>query len=441
MFRSILGSMVAAAALMAASGTALAQSAPAGAGEGAGLTVIHAGHLLAVPGRAPSATQSILIRDGRIEAIQDGFVTPEGAAIIDLSNRFVLPGLIDSHVHLQGELSPEGRLLEVTENSADLALNGAHNARTTLMAGFTTVQDVGGDLEASTGLRNAIRDGDVTGPRMRVSGPAITPTGGHADVNGFSTAVMDALTSRSACNGPADCRRAVRELVRAGVDVIKITATGGVLSNTAAGVEQQFFDDELESIVGAAHMMGRQVTAHAHGVTGVNSFLAAGGDSIEHGTYLDAASIRLFRSHNAYLVPTLLAGATVAEIAQTADWMTPSVRAKSLSVGPEMIAMARRAHDGGVMIAFGTDSGVSRHGINAREFPLLVEAGLTPMEAITTATVNASAHLQMDADIGTIEAGKYADIIAVDTDPLEDISALLDVDFVMQGGVVYKNED
>lgn len=441
MFRSILGSMVAAAVLMAASGTALAQSAPAGAGEGAGLTVIHAGHLLAVPGRAPSATQSILIRDGRIEAIQDGFVTPEGAAIIDLSNRFVLPGLIDSHVHLQGELSPEGRLLEVTENSADLALNGAHNARTTLMAGFTTVQDVGGDLEASTGLRNAIRDGDVTGPRMRVSGPAVTPTGGHADVNGFSTAVMDALTSRSACNGPADCRRAVRELVRAGVDVIKITATGGVLSNTAAGVEQQFFDDELESIVGAAHMMGRQVTAHAHGVTGVNSFLEAGGDSIEHGTYLDAASIRLFRSHNAYLVPTLLAGATVAEIAQTADWMTPSVRAKSLSVGPEMIAMARRAHDGGVMIAFGTDSGVSRHGINAREFPLLVEAGLTPMEAITTATVNASAHLQMDADIGTIEAGKYADIIAVDTDPLEDISALLDVDFVMQGGVVYKNED
>lgn len=442
MYKSILAAIT----LMAAPATALAQTAtaqtvPGQSGDQAALTVIHAGHLLAVPGTAPADTQSILIRNARIEAIQAGFVTPEGATIIDLSDSYVLPGLIDSHVHLQGELSPEGRLLEVTENSADLALNGAHNARTTLMAGFTTVQDVGGELEASTGLRNAIRDGDVIGPRMRVSGPAVTPTGGHGDVNGFSTAVMDALTSRSACDGPADCRRVVRELVRAGVDVIKITGTGGVLSNTAAGVEQQFFDDELESIVGAAHMMGRQVTAHSHGVTGINSFLEAGGDSIEHGTYLDAASIRLFRSHHAYLIPTLLAGATVAEIAQTADWMTPAVREKSLSVGPIMLDMARRAHQGGVMIAFGTDSGVSRHGINAREFPLLVEAGLTPMEAITTATINAADHLQMSDSIGSIEAGKYADIIAVDTDPLDDVSALLDVDFVMQGGVVYKNED
>ncbi|WP_417496966.1 amidohydrolase family protein [Maricaulis sp.] len=432
MFRS----MVAAIALMATGGSALAQTDAAGAG----LTVIHAGHLLAVPGNAPTSNQSILIRDGRIEAVEAGFVTPEGATIVDLSDRFVLPGLIDSHVHLQGELSPQGRLLEVTLNSADLALDGARHARTTLMAGFTTVQDVGGDLEASTGLRDAIRAGDIVGPRMRVSGPAVTPTGGHGDVNGFSTAVMDALTSRAACDGPADCRRAVRELVRAGVDVIKITGTGGVLSNTAAGVEQQFFDDELESIVGAAHMMGRQVTAHSHGVTGINSFLEAGGDSIEHGTYLDRDSIRLFRSRNAYLIPTLLAGATVAEIAETADWMTPAIREKSLSVGPVMLEMARSAHEGGVMIAFGTDSGVSRHGINAREFSLLVEAGLTPMEAITTATVNASRHLQMDDEIGTIEVGKYADIIAVDSDPLENIDALMDVGFVMQGGTVYKSE-
>lgn len=432
MFRS----MVAAIALMATGGSALAQTdAP-----GAGLTVIHAGHLLAVPGNAPTSDQSILIRDGRIEAIEAGFVTPEGATIVDLSDQFVLPGLIDSHVHLQGELSPEGRLLEVTLNSADLALDGARHARTTLMAGFTTVQDVGGELEASTGLRDAIRAGDVVGPRMRVSGPAVTPTGGHGDVNGFSTAVMDALTSRAACDGPADCRRVVRELVRAGVDVIKITGTGGVLSNTAAGVEQQFFDDELDSIVGAAHMMGRQVTAHSHGVTGINSFLEAGGDSIEHGTYLDRDSIRLFRSNNAYLIPTLLAGATVAEIASTADWMTPAVREKSLSVGPLMLEMARQAHEGGVMIAFGTDSGVSRHGINAREFELLVEAGLSEMEAIETATVNAATHLQMDADIGTIEVGKYADIIAVDSDPLENIAALMDVGFVMQGGTVYKSE-
>lgn len=404
------------------------------------LTVIHAGQLLAVPGEEPASQQSILVRNGRIESVQAGYVTPDGAEIIDLSDQFVLPGLIDSHVHLQGELSPSGRLDTVTLSSADNALDAARHARTTLMAGFTSAQEVGGQLEASIALRNAIRDGDVIGPRLRVSGPAVTPTGGHGDINGYSTEVMDLLSSRAACNGPADCRRAVRELVRAGVDVIKITATGGVLSNTAAGVEQQFFDDELEAIVEAARMMGRRVTAHAHGESGIDSFLEAGGASIEHGTYLDRDSIRLFRRNGAYLVPTVLAGVTVSEIAETADWMTPPIRAKSRMVGPQMLAMARRAHEGGVMIAFGTDSGVSRHGLNAREFQLLVEAGMTEMEAIVTATVNAADHIEMADDIGTIEAGKFADIIAVDGNPLEDISELMDVDFVMQGGMVHKNQ-
>lgn len=404
------------------------------------LTVIHAGQLLAVPGEEPASQQSILVRNGRIESVQAGYVTPDGAEIIDLSDQFVLPGLIDSHVHLQGELSPSGRLDTVTLSSADNALDAARHARTTLMAGFTSAQEVGGQLEASIALRNAIRDGDVIGPRLRVSGPAVTPTGGHGDINGYSTEVMDLLSSRAACNGPADCRRAVRELVRAGVDVIKITATGGVLSNTAAGVEQQFFDDELEAIVEAARMMGRRVTAHAHGESGIDSFLEAGGASIEHGTYLDRDSIRLFRRNGAYLVPTVLAGVTVSEIAETADWMTPPIRAKSRMVGPQMLAMARRAHEGGVMIAFGTDSGVSRHGLNAREFQLLVEAGMTEMEAIVTATVNAADHIEMAEDIGTIEAGKFADIIAVDGNPLEDISELMDVDFVMQGGTVHKNQ-
>ncbi|MBO6730187.1 MAG: amidohydrolase family protein, partial [Maricaulis sp.] len=197
------------------------------------LTVIHAGQLLAVPGEEPASQQSILVRNGRIESVQAGYITPDGAEIIDLSDQFVLPGLIDSHVHLQGELSPSGRLDTVTLSSADNALDAARHARTTLMAGFTSAQEVGGQLEASIALRNAIRDGDVIGPRLRVSGPAVTPTGGHGDINGYSTEVMDLLSSRAACNGPADCRRAVRELVRAGVDVIKITATGGVLSNTA----------------------------------------------------------------------------------------------------------------------------------------------------------------------------------------------------------------
>ena len=433
----MLKSVVTAIAATALAGMAQAQDTD-GAEET--LTVIHAGWLLAVPGDAPMEDQSILVRGDRIEGIEAGFVTPEGATVIDLSDDYVMPGFIDSHVHLQSELGPGRRFNTFTESSSDLAFEGANNARTTLMAGFTMVQDVGGDFEASLALRDAIDAGFVPGPRMRVAGTAVTPTGGHADTNGFTLDVMHQFSSPTACNGPSQCREAVRTLIRGGADVIKITATGGVLSDTASGVERQFFDDELESIVEAAHMMGRQVTAHAHGVTGINAFLEAGGDSIEHGTYLDNDSIRLMRRNNVYLVPTVLAGVTVAELAETADFMTDNQRAKSRAVGPQMLDMARRAHEGGVMIAFGTDSGVSQHGDNAREFELLVEAGMSPMEAITAATVNASRHVQMDDEIGTIEAGKFADIVAVDGDPLENISELRDIDFVMKGGMVYLSE-
>lgn len=424
--------------------TALAATALAGLAQAQdaeeALTVIHAGWLLAIPGEAPLEQQSILVRGERIEGIQAGYVTPDGATVIDLTDDYVMPGFIDSHVHLQSELGPGRRFNTFTESPSDLAFAGADNARTTLMAGFTTVQDVGGNFEAALALRDAVDAGFVPGPRMRVAGTAVTPTGGHADVNGFALDVLHQFTSPTACNGPAQCREAVRTLIRGGADVIKITATGGVLSDTAAGVERQFFDDELESIVEAAHMMGRQVTAHAHGVTGINAFLEAGGDSIEHGTYLDNDSIRLMRRNGAYLVPTVLAGVTVAELAETADFMTDNQRAKSRAVGPQMLEMARRAHDGGVTIAFGTDSGVSQHGDNAREFELLVEAGLTPMEAIETATIHASRHVRMDSDIGTIETGKYADIVAVDGNPLENISELRDVDFVMKNGTVYLSE-
>jgi imidazolonepropionase-like amidohydrolase len=404
------------------------------------LTVIHAGHLIAVPGERVRENASILVRGNRIESIQDGFVTPDGAEIIDLSDDWVMPGFIDSHVHLLSQQGPLRRFEGFILNPADMAFNGAANAHTTLLAGFTTAQDVGGNFEAITALRDAIEDGDVPGPRLRVSGPSVTPTGGHGDINGFAFDVMHMFSSETACNGPSDCRRAVRELVRGGADVIKITATGGVLSDTAAGVERQFFNDELDAIVEAAHLMGRRVTAHAHGVTGINAFLEAGGDSIEHGTYLDRDSIRLFRDNDAYLVPTVMAGEFVADQAETADWMTDNQRAKSREVGPQMLEMARRAHENGVQIAFGTDSGVSAHGDNAREFELYVNAGMTPMEALTTATVNASRHIQMDDQIGTLEAGKLADIVAVDGDPTENISELTDVDFVMKDGVVYLSE-
>lgn len=235
--------------------------------------------------------------------------------------------------------------------------------------------------------------------------------------------------------------RAVRTQVRSGADIIKITATGGVLSNTAAGLAQQFTEAELAAIVEVAHRMGRQVTAHAHGVDGINAFLRAGGDSIEHGTFLDEESIRLFRREGTYLVPTLLAGDFVARVASSpTNFFTPAQTAKALEAGPKMLDMARRAHEAGVRIAFGTDTGVSAHGDNAQEFALLVRAGLTPLEAIQAATVVAAEHLQISDQAGLIAPGRNADIVAVEGDPLTDVTTLEDMAFVMKGGVVYRND-
>ena len=318
---------------------------------------------------------------------------------------------------------------------------GARYARRTLLAGFTTVADLGGSNEAVFALRDAIRRGDVPGPRVIASGSSVSIHGGHGDINGYREDVMHLLSSESVCSGADDCMRAVRTQVRSGADIIKITATGGVLSNTAAGLGQQFSDTELTAIVEAGHRMGRQVTAHAHGADGINSFLRAGGDSMEHGTYLGAESIRLMRREGVYLVPTLLAGDYVARIASGPDnFLTPAQTAKALEAGPRMLDMARRAHEGGVRIAFGTDSGVSAHGDNAGEFALLVRAGMTPLEAIRSATVNAAAHLRIEGEAGRIAVGMPADLIAVRGDPLGDVTELERVRFVMKGGVVYRTE-
>ena len=405
------------------------------------LTVIHAGHLIAAPGEERVQSEvSILVRGDSIEAIENGFVSPDGAEIVDLSNAWVMPGFIDAHVHITNEQGPGRRISAFTEGSADRAIDGVLYAGRTLMAGFTTVQDVGGDMEAVGALRAGVEAGDIIGPRLRIAGGAVTPTGGHGDVNGWSVEFMRQNASPYACNGPADCARATRQLVQEGADVIKITATGGVLSSTGAGVEQQFFEDELEAIVEAAHMMGRRVTAHAHGVTGINAFLRAGGDSIEHGTYLDRDSMRLFRDNDAVLVPTAMAGEWVANQAD-AGWMTPFQAAKARMVGPQMLEMVRRAHEGGVTIAFGTDSGVSAHGDNAREFLLYTMAGMTEMEALATATTIGARHVQLEDTIGRIAPGFAADIVATNGDPLADIEELMDIDFVMARGVVHKNEE
>ena len=348
--------------------------------------------------------------------------------------------MIDSHVHLRMEWNPNIRLDGVTQEAGDIAYNAAVNARKTLMAGFTAVQDVGGPKEVFA-LRRAVNAGKIPGPHIKASGPAISATGGHGDAHGYREDILDLYKSKTICDGPNDCRRAVRAAVKGGADVIKITATGGVLSNTNAGTGQQFFDDELVAIVETAKKMGRKVTAHAHGKGGIESALKAGVKSIEHGTYMDRDTARLFKKYDATLVPTVLAGMTVVDWATNHDFLPPNSAKKALEVGPQMQEMLRIAYSGGVNVAFGTDTGVSAHGDNAQEFLYMIEAGMSEMQAIKAATVVAAKHIGMDTEIGTLEAGKAADIIAVKGDPLTDIKELLDVDFVMKGGVVYKNED
>lgn len=401
-------------------------------------TVIEAGQLLAVPGDGYLKNRSITVEDGRIVKVERGFKShPDNVTVINLRDAYVLPGLIDSHVHLTMEFSPTSRMKALSDSDVDAALDGASHAYKTLLAGFTTVQDVGGANEAIFSLRDAIRAGKVPGPRIRASGQSITPTGGHGDANGFSPTLTRVFSGPNTCNGADDCRRAVREVIRAGADVIKITATGGVLSNTKAGLEQQFFDDEIAAIVESAAMMGRKVTAHAHGKGGIEAALRNGVQSIEHGTYLDDETIAVFRETGGTLVPTVLAGVTVTGWTEQ-PWLPAPSREKAAIVGPLMLDMLSRAREGGVNVAFGTDTGVSKHGDNADEFALMVQAGYTPEAAIRTATVIAAEHIEMADQIGTIETGKFADLVALSRDPLADIAALESIQVVIKNGKTYE---
>lgn len=433
------GNMIAGAlgALALLAGASFAQDTPPQAA-----TVIHAGRLLAdaSSGRV-LAEQSILVgADGRIVGIEPGYVAPAGARVIDQRNRFVLPGLIDSHVHLRGELSAQRLYDPVLLTNADAALRAAQNARITLNAGFTTVADLGAPNDAIFALRRAVNEGRVAGPRIVASGSSVTPDGGHGDAQAFQPDVLDVIRSESACSGADACRRATRRQIQAGADIVKITATGGVLSNTAAGVGQQLSDAELEAIVEAAHSMGRRVTAHAHGVDGINAALRAGVDSIEHGTYLDRDSIRLLRQGDRYVIPTMMAGWWVGQLAEQGGTLTPAQADKARRVGPDLVRMVRMARQAGVRFAFGTDTGVSPHGQNAREFQLLVEAGFTPMQTLRMATVDAADHLQLGNVTGRIAPGYAADIIAVDGDPTQDVATLMNVPFVMARGTAFKDE-
>lgn len=435
--------IISAMAMAAACAGLIAVAAPAPQQPAAATpdTLIHAGRVLAEPssGRVLTA-QSILVRNGRIVSITPGYIQPSnGAVVVDLKSRFVLPGLIDSHVHLASETGPDSRINSFIKTDSDAAIDAAGFAMKTLNAGFTTVADLGGPSESILALRSGIARGVVPGPRIISAAGAVSVHGGHGDANGMPREMALMLRGPGVCSGADDCARATRERVRDGADIIKITATGGVLSNTAAGLGQQFTDAELAAIVQAAHAMGRKVTAHAHGVDGINSFLKAGGDSIEHGTYADAESARLFKANGAYLVPTLLAGDFVArEASKPNTFLQPAQAAKALEAGPKMLDMLSRMHKAGVKIAFGTDTGVSAHGDNAQEFALMVKAGMTPLQTIQAATVNAADHFSLTNEIGSITAGKSADIIAVDGDPLTNVRELESVDFVMAKGKVYK---
>lgn len=409
---------------------------PAAAQESPARTYIHAGRLLADPASGRVETgRTIVVEGGKIAEIRDGYVG-EGA-VIDLRDAFVMPGFIDSHVHLTFESGPTSRLDAVTKSTTDQAFDGVVFAGRTVRAGFTTVVDLGSDPEAINALRDAIATGKVVGPRIVAAG-GVAAHGGHGDAHGYRQEILDLFRSPTLCSGADDCARAVRVAVQQGADIIKTASTGGVMSNTAAGLGQQMSDAELVAIVETAHRLGRKVAAHAHGTDGVNAALRAGVDSVEHGTYIDAESIRLFKAKGSYLVPTLLAGHTVSQQAESADWMPEAVRAKARTVGPLMVDALRRAHQGGVRIAFGTDSAVSKHGENAREFALMVKAGLTPLDTIRAATVWGAAHIGLEGEVGSIAAGKAADVVAVRGDPLEDVRRLEAMDFVMKGGAVVR---
>ena len=401
--------------------------------------VLHCGALLDVPGRPPRREATIFVVDGRIDRVVDGYADPGDATLVDLTDRFVLPGLIDCHTHITGQYSGHRQVRRVTETDADAAIRGTVYARRTLEAGFTTIRNVGSSGDAAFALRDAIADGIIPGPRILVAGESISPTGGHSDGTlGYRDDLFDLPGAmHGIADGPDACRQAVRAQVKRGADLIKLTATGGVLSNTAAGVEQQFFLDELEAIVETGHLLGRKVAAHAHGATGIKAALRAGVDSIEHGTYLDDECIDLFRQTGAFLVPTIHAGKFVEEKSHVDGYFPPPVREKAAAVGPLIQNAFGRAVRGGVRIAFGTDVGVGAHGTNAREFAYMVEAGMSPRDALVSATRNAAELCGLADELGTLEPGKHADVIAVAGDPLEDVGALEEVEFVMKGGRVF----
>jgi imidazolonepropionase-like amidohydrolase len=361
-----------------------------------------------------------------------------GDTVVDLRAHTCMPGLIDMHVHLTNEYNERSQVERFTLNPADHAYRSVGFAKETLLAGFTTVRDLGGQI--SVALRNAINAGRVEGPRVFTSARSIATTGGHADpTNGMRDDLVKHPTPEDGVvNNIDEARRAVRQRYKDGADLIKITATGGVLSVAASGQNAQFTEDEIRAIVDLSKDYGFRVAAHAHGVEGMKRAIRAGVASIEHGTYMDDEAMTLMKKYGTYYVPTIIAGKWVEEKSRIPGFFPEVVRKKAAEIGPLIQETFARAHKSGVKIAFGTDSGVSGHGDNGREFGYMVQAGMPALAAIRSATLEAATLLGQEARLGTIEAGKLSDVVAVPGDPVKDIAAMTRVSFVMKNGVVYK---
>ena len=404
-------------------------------------TLIHAGRLIDGVGNSPRERVTIVVDGDHIRSIDSGFAAPaSGDEVVDLSGATVLPGFMDMHVHLTGEQSRTSELDNFKNGEADDAYDSVVFAERTLMAGFTTVRNLGDQWNVSIALRRAIAAGKIKGPRIFTAGRAIGTRGGHADASNSWGPYLSSEDPRlnTVCNGPDSCREAVRQRYKDGADSIKITATGGVLSIAKSGSAPQFTDEEIAAIVSTAHDYGMKVAAHAHGAEGIKRAVRNGVDSIEHGTFMDDECIRLMKEHGTHYVPTISAGRFVYEHAQDPDYFPAIVRPKALAVGPQIQATFGKAWKAGVTIMFGTDTGVGPHGSNGKEFGYMVEAGMPVMDAIRSATMVPAKYLGIDDKLGSLEAGKIADIVAVPGDPIADVHTLEHVSFVMKEGVIYK---
>lgn len=406
-------------------------------------TLVHVGHLVDVEAGKVLENMTIRIDGNRIQSVEKGFTKAASEeTVINLKDYTVLPGFLDMHTHLAMEISPTSYSEGFVMEPADFAFRMTVFAEKTLLAGFTTVRDLGDRYKLTASMRDAIAKGYVKGPRIFTAGKSIATTGGHADpTNGLIETLMgNPGPKEGVVNSPEDARKAVRQRYKEGSDLIKITATGGVLSKAKNGQNPQFTHDELKAVVDTANDYGFKVAAHAHGIEGMKRAIRAGVHSIEHGTFLDDEGMALMKEKGTYLVPTLMAGEQVTKLAEIDGYLPEVVRPKARAIGPVMQKTLAKAYKKGINIAFGTDSGVSPHGKNAREFELLVDAGVPPMAAIQMATIHAADLLGETQNVGAISKGKYADLVAVKGDPLKDIGLLKKPVFVMKDGVVYKDQ-